>query len=182
MAIVPIDREQRQQVVVETDRFVRAASEYYEREFPRIAVQFDLKGHTAGMFRYDGKRSVIRYNPWIFAKYFEESLRDTVPHEVAHYIVHELHPYRRVKPHGRQWQRVMDLFGADPGVTSDLDLSDVPQRRQRTHPYRCNCPDLHDVSTTRHNRILRGKGRYYCLTCEAELTYAGDTERLVVEE
>ncbi len=172
MAIAPIDSEQRQHVRAETERYVRIAGEYYEREFPRIAVLFDLKGHTAGMFRYDGKRSVIRYNPWIFSKYFRENLRDTVPHEVAHYIVHELHPYRRVKPHGRQWQKVMDLFGADPGVTFDLDLSDVPQRRQRTHPYYCDC-QFHEVSTTRHNRVQRGKGRYLCLTCNAELKYAG---------
>ncbi|NND69565.1 MAG: metallopeptidase (SprT family) [Halioglobus sp.] len=172
MAIAPIDSEQRRRVEAETDRYVRMASEFYEREFPRIAVLFDLKGHTAGMFRYDGKRSVIRYNPWIFAKYFELNLRDTVPHEVAHYIVHELYPFRRVKPHGSQWQRVMDHFEADPGVTFDLDLSDVPQRRQRTHPYRCAC-QLHDVSTTRHNRMQRGKGQYLCLTCNVELVYAG---------
>lgn len=180
--VKPIGQEERQRVEQETERYIRRAEGIFERTFDRIPVLFDLKGRTAGMFKTIGDRRFIRYNPWIFAKYFEENLRDTVPHEVAHYIVHELHPYGRVKPHGRKWRRVMSLFGADPGVTFDLDLSDVPQRRQRTHPYRCNCAQLHQVSTTRHNRVQRGKGRYLCLTCNAELRYAGNTQLSIFQE
>jgi SprT protein len=135
-------------------------------------VLFDLKGSSAGMFKVHGRRRWIRYNPWIFAKHFEENLADTVPHEVAHYVVHEVFGGRRVKPHGREWRLLMKAFGANPRATFDLDLEGVPQRRQRTHPYRCECRG-HQVSTTRHNRVMRGTGRYLCRHCDGELVYAG---------
>lgn len=168
--IEPITQEQKNLVLLETERFVQLAEQQYRREFERIPVLFDLKGQTAGMFKMIDEERWIRYNPWIFSKYFEENVRDTVPHEVAHFIAHEVYHGRTGKPHGPRWQRVMGLFGADPGVTFDLDLEGVPQRRQRTHPYWCGCRE-HDVSTTRHNRIVRGAGHYYCRACEGELVY-----------
>lgn len=169
--IEPIGEELRRQVLDHTERFIVQAEQLFKRKFERIPVLFDLSGRTAGMFRVAGKKRQIRYNPWIFAKYYEENLSATVPHEVAHYIVHELYGLRSVKPHGREWLAVMNRFGADPGVTFKLDLTGVPQRRQRTHSYRCACR-THQVSTTRHNRVLRGEGSYLCRTCNVQLEYS----------
>lgn len=169
--IEPIDDEQQREVRVRTRHFVQEAQTIFKRHFQDPQVLFDLRGRTAGMYKVHGKRRWIRYNPWIFAKYYEVNLRDTVPHEVAHYIIDDVYG-RRAKPHGPEWQALMTKFEADPGVTFNLDLSGVPQRRQRTHPYQCLCR-THEVSTTRHNRVLRGKGRYHCVKCEGELVYAG---------
>jgi SprT protein len=144
----------------------------FSRRFDPVQVLFDLGGETAGMFKVVGRRRWIRYNPWIFAKYFDENLRDTVPHEVAHFVVHELYGLRGIKPHGPQWQAVMARFGADAAVTFNLDLAGIPRRQQQTHPYRCAC-QLHEVSTTRHNRVIKGVGRYHCRSCKAQLSYAG---------
>jgi SprT protein len=178
----PIGEAQRRQVTERTEHFMCQAEEAFELSFERIPLLFDLRGRTAGMFKVVGRERCIRYNPWIFGKYFEENLRDTVPHEVAHYVVNEIYggPGTRgwarrrwsVKPHGPEWQAVMACFGADPEVTFKLDLAGVPQRRQRTHPYQCGCRE-HDVSTTRHNRILRGAGRYHCRYCKGQLVYSG---------
>ena len=154
-----------------TEEHICRAENICGREFERIPVLFDLSGRAAGMFKVIGEERWIRYNPWIFGKYFEENLRDTVPHEVAHYIVHETCGRRKVRPHGPQWQALMARFGADPGVTFDLDLEGIPQRRQKTHPYRCACR-VHQVSTTRHNRVLKGAGRYHCRYCDTQLVYA----------
>ena len=134
--IEPIDLAQRAEVLVRTEHFIRLASDVLEYPFSPVPVEFDLRGTTAGMFKVYGKKHWIRYNPWIFAKYYEENLRDTVPHEVAHYIIYHLYEDRRVKPHGPEWQALMTEFGADPGVTFNRDLSGVPQRRQRSHAYR----------------------------------------------
>jgi len=169
--VQPIDALQRRQVELATEHYIAQAEAMFSRRFDRVPVVFDLKGRAAGMYKVIGSRRVIRYNPWIFAKYYEENLRDTVPHEVAHFIVDELYPRRRVKPHGPQWQSVMARFGANAGVTFDLDLDGVPQRSQRTHPYFCGC-QMHAVSTTRHNRILRRRMRYHCCTCDGLLVYA----------
>ena len=170
--VEPIGQVQQRQVVAATEDFIGLSERLFNRPFERVPVLFDLRGRAAGMFKVVGRHRCIRYNPWIFSKYFEENLRDTVPHEVAHFVVHELYGLKTVKPHGEQWQAVMQCFGADAGVTFDLDLDGIPRRRQRTHPYRCDCR-LHQVSTTRHNRVLRNAGRYHCRACGGNLVYAG---------
>lgn len=169
--VEPIDAAAQGVVREHTRFYLDEAGRIFGRRFRRIPVLFDLSGTTAGMFKLQGKRGVIRFNPWIFAKYFDENLRDTVPHEVAHYVVHEVYGDRRIKPHGPEWQDLMARFGADAGVTFDLDLEGIPRRQQRTHPYRCDCR-LHDLSSTRHNRVQRGRGRYQCVVCNGELVYA----------
>ena len=170
--IEPIGEERQDLVRQATEGYIAEAETIFSRHFDRVPVLFDLSGAAAGMFKVHGRRRWIRYNPWIFAKHFEDNLVDTVPHEVAHFIVHEVFGRRRVKPHGEEWRMLMTAFGAEPRATFHLELEGIPHRRQRTHPYRCHCRD-HDVSTTRHNRILRGVGRYHCRYCDGELVYAG---------
>lgn len=168
--VQPIGSARRSEVLARTEDFIRQAEIIFGRRFERVPVLFDLKGRSAGMFRIFGRERVIRYNPWIFAKYYEENLRDTVPHEVAHFIVHEVYPRRGTKPHGRQWRDLMSRFGADAGVTFDRDLDGVPQRSQRSHRYFCGC-QVHEVSTTRHNRVQRRRVRYHCCTCDGLLVF-----------
>jgi SprT protein len=168
--VQPIGITERRQVEQRTEDYIVLAERIYDCQFDRVPVLFDLKGRAAGMFKSIGKRRLIRYNPWIFAKYYEENLRDTVPHEVAHYIVHELYPRRATKPHGSAWKKLMAKFGADAGVTFDLNLDGVPQRNQQTHRYCCGC-QLHEVSTTRHNRVQRRRMRYQCCSCGGLLVY-----------
>lgn len=168
--IEPIGEQQRQLVVARTRDYIATAEEVLQRAFRPVTVSFDLRGTTAGMFRAHGRRREIRYNPWIFAKHWEYNLEGTVPHEVAHFVVHEVYGSGRVRPHGEEWQALMQYFGAEPEVTFKLSLDGVPQRRQRTHPYRCACRD-HEVSTTRHNRVQRGTGEYLCRYCNTRLIY-----------
>ena len=170
--VEPIGTLQQDKVVAVTEQYVQQAREVFGRRFRQVPVEFDLSGRTAGMFKLVGRRGWIRYNPWIFAKYYEENLAGTVPHEVAHFVVYELYGSRGIKPHGSQWLEVMTAFDADPGVTFDLDLEGIPQRQQRTHPYRCDCR-VHAVSSTRHNRVQRGVGEYRCRVCGSDLHYAG---------
>jgi len=168
--VQPIGNLEQQQVRESTEDYIRRAESIFSRRYDRVPVLFDLQGGTAGMFKIIGKRRLIRYNPWIFAKYFEENLQGTVPHEVAHFIVHETYPRRGVKPHGPEWRDLMFRFGADPTVTFDLDLEGVPQRSQKTHRYHCGC-QVHEVSTTRHNRVQRRRTKYHCVTCDGTLVY-----------
>jgi SprT protein len=169
--IQPIGPAQQRQVEDRTEEYLALAERIFARRFERIPVLFDLKGRAAGMFKIVGRHRVIRYNPWIFAKYFAENLRDTVPHEVAHYVVHEVYPRRSTKPHGHAWKNLMATFGADAGVTFNLSLDGVPQRSQRTHRYHCGC-QIHQVSTTRHYRAQARRIRYHCCSCDGLLVYA----------
>jgi SprT protein len=170
--IEPIVKAQRERVLDKTRFYIDWAESLFSKKFSPVSVEFDLAGRTAGMYKVVGRRRTIRYNPWIFAKYYEENVVGTVPHEVAHFAVEQVYGLRRVKPHGVEWQTLMAAFNADPGVTFDLDLSGIPQRRQLRHRYTCPC-QVHEVSTTRHNRMVRGRAVYHCLRCRGKLVSTG---------
>jgi SprT protein len=164
MSIRPIDSAARDRVVTVTRGWIERAAALYDRRFPMLPVQFDLIGRTAGMYRVDRRGRVIRYNPFLFAKYFSDNLATTVPHEVAHYVVDLLHGVRRVRPHGHEWQAVMDDFRVDPRRRAAFELDGVPQRRQRRFAYRCRCRD-HSLSTRAHNRLHKARIEYLCKLC-----------------
>lgn len=172
MTVEPIDLNQRRQVCNATAEAVERASRLYERCFPPIRVCFDLCGTAAGMYRVRCGDRCIRYNPWIFARYFKDSLAVTVPHEVAHYITDCLHGLSRVRPHGPEWRAVMQALGADARVSARYDLSGLPLRRQRRYDYRCDCR-RHQLSAVRHNRVQRGETAYLCRQCRTAIVYAG---------
>jgi SprT protein len=172
VVITPIDELQRAQVVRATQRWVERAADLLAHPMAVPPVLFDLSGSTAGMFRAQGEACCIRYNPWIFARHFDENLQHTVPHEVAHYAVHQRYLNRRLKPHGPQWRRIMQLFGLPAQVTFNFALDGVPIRRQRLHSYRCGCRE-HAVTTVRHNRMREGRARYLCRYCNTALLPAG---------
>ena len=110
----------------------------------------------------------IRYNPFIFAKYFEDNFNTTVPHEVAHYITDIIYGLKNIKPHGKEWKSIMQSFGANASVTANYDLSDIPLKKQKLFTYYCACRE-HQLSSVRHNRIVREQSRYHCKICKQPL-------------
>lgn len=170
--VLPISQPQRAQVIAATEAWIERAAQLLALPLAPVPVLFDLRGASAGMFRARGRDCWLRFNPWIFAKHFEDNLRFTVPHEVAHYAVHRQGHRRPVRPHGPEWQQVMRCFGLPPEVTFKLDLTGIPVRRQQRHAYRCACRE-HEVSTVRHKRMREGRARYLCRYCDAPLLPAG---------
>ena len=169
MMIEPISASQCDIVLTTTSACVKRAGTLLQRDFPEIDVRFDLTGRAAGMYRVQRGQRVIRYNPYIFAKYFTDGLNQTVPHEVAHYVTDMLFGLRTIRPHGREWQAVMRTLGAEPRARGCYDLTGVPMRRQRRFSYRCACVGDHQLSTRRHNAIRRGEVRYLCKRCGTAL-------------
>lgn len=168
--VTPINLEQQQQVIRATEYFIQLASELYDKPFENIPVRFDLRGRAAGMYRIKAREREIRYNPYLFAKYFDDNLANTVPHEVAHYIVDCRFGLRKVRPHGQEWKQLMVQFGVEPHVTCRYDMNGVPQRRQQRFEYRCGCRN-HQLTTIRHNKMQRGESRYLCKTCRQPLAW-----------
>jgi len=168
LRIAGLDADQAVQVRAEVAERFQQAALHYAVGFCVCPVRFDLSGGTAGMHCVRGSSSWLRFNPWLFARYWEDSLRNTVAHEVAHAVVWQRFPRRRLRPHGAEWRSVMALFDADDRVTCNYDLSDVPQRRQQRFAYWCGCRE-HAVSAVRHNRMERGQGSYHCRYCRERL-------------
>ncbi len=163
---------QRSQVLQATQDCVVRAAGLFEHVFVAPPVRFDLSGRAAGQYRVFGSEVAIRYNPYIFARYFEDNLNETVPHEVAHFVVDQLWGLRRVRAHGAEWQSVMRALGAEPRATARYDLTGLPVRRQRRFAYRCTCR-RHELTTCRHNRVQRGDARYHCRYCGQPLVIDG---------
>ncbi len=166
--IEPIGQEQQQRVIAQTREYLTRAAEILQREFTDIRVCFDLKGRAAGMYCIREDRRWIRYNPYIFAKYFDDNLQQTVPHEVAHYVIEQVYGHQTVRPHGREWQALMLSLGAEPERTCHYDLQGVPLRQQHYHGYACACSS-YQLTRRRHNRIVRDGVRYYCRQCKQAL-------------
>lgn len=167
--IKPINETQQQYVRQQTEACISLARNHFQKDFPGIEIRFDLKGGMAGMYRVQQGEKLIRYNPWIFAKYFDDNLKSTVPHEVAHYISDYLYGIRNIRPHGREWKSIMQLFNADPSRTHQFNMQGIPVRRQQRYSYQCRCRH-YDLTTTRHKLIQSGQRKYFCRQCATQLT------------
>jgi SprT protein len=170
-SIEPLSPAQQRLVIARTTEFIQRAETVFNRKFEIIPVSFDLKGRAAGMYRIQRNRGQIRYNSFLFSKYFDDNLAVTVPHEVAHYITDAVYGLRNIRPHGGEWKRLMVQFGADASRTCNYDLSGIPLRRTRRHTYTCGC-STYQLTSVRHNRVTRGLARYFCRTCRKELVEA----------
>ncbi|MDX2465292.1 MAG: SprT-like domain-containing protein [Porticoccus sp.] len=197
-SITPIGDTQQKEVVEQTEHFIQLGTQLFQQNFMIIPVVFDLRGRAAGMYKVtdrmaSAKKGVrksgvwarlstegrqvhrqIRYNPWIFAKYYENNLSVTVPHEVAHYLVDCLYGLSRVRPHGSEWKAVMDAFGVDSSVTARFDLTGIPTRQHQQFEYRCDCK-IHQLGLRRHNKVMRGEANYLCRHCSVALASVGET-------
>jgi SprT protein len=130
-------------------------------------IRFDLRGKAAGMVQFPatGNR-IIRYNYPLLKRYGEAFINTTVPHEVSHLIARVLYG-PRIKPHGIEWKRIMNLFNASPERCHNFDTEQTGGRNMRYFDYRCDCRD-HRLSAIRHNRIAQGTV-YLCKHCGSQL-------------
>ncbi len=174
--IQPISVTQQDRVTQQTHHFIESAADYYNQSFSDIPVLFDLTGKAAGMYRVKAGQSVIRYNPYVFAKYFDDNFNETIPHEVAHYVTDVLFGLRNIRPHGNEWKSVMQVFGVAANRTANYDLTGVPFRQYQKYIYRCACQD-YELTSRRHNKVVRGTGHYLCRDCGSKLLFVKNMEK-----
>ena len=172
--IEPISIEQQQIVIQQTHAYIEKAKELFKIKATSVDIVFNLKGRAAGMYRVKqrlfSQRREIRYNTYIFSKYFDDNLKTSVPHEVAHYVSDVIYGLKNIKPHGREWKQIMFAFDADAAVTANYDLSGIPTKTTNTFVYQCACGDR-PLSSIRHNKIIKRHYQYYCRTCKQVLLH-----------
>ncbi len=175
--IQPLTTEKQQQVIDETHAYIKQATQLFNIKRSGLEIAFNLKGRAAGMYRVQRKlfshNREIRYNPYIFSKYFSDNLSTTVPHEAAHYISDIIYGLKNIKPHGKEWKEIMSAFDADASVTANYDLSGIPQKNLRSYTYQCDCGDR-QLSSIRHNKVNKRSYQYYCKICRQTLQYEGN--------
>jgi SprT protein len=166
--IEPISQQQQAEVVSLVLSYMQTASKLYSTSFAPIPILFDLRGTSSGMYQRTGRQRKIRFNPWLFAKYYQQSKEQTVPHEVAHYIADSIWGNKGIRPHGREWKSVMLALGAQPKVTANYDLTGIPVKKYQRFAYSCGCK-IHQLTLIRHRRLVAGKADYRCRSCQKPL-------------
>ena len=137
-----------------------------EHDKRHYRVRFDVKGRCAGKAARDG--SYVNFNMVIAEDNFDDFLARTVPHEFAH-IVAALSYGEHVQPHGREWKRTMRMLGAPDDRCHSYDTTRATSRTvARQHAYKCGCR-THNLTSIRHNRVVRGQQTYFCRSCRTKL-------------
>lgn len=138
----------------------------YRDQLQRPVISYFRNSPTAGRAR--GKRH-LELNQDLLEQDQDETLMETLPHELAHLLVHQTCDYP-TKPHGREWQYFMELLGCDTTVCHRMEQPDLVRKKQHRHAYECSCM-IHKVSSTKHNQMLfKGRGRK-CTRCGSELVF-----------
>lgn len=160
-----LTQDQIRAVQLATVKYVEIARTRFNKQFPMPVVRFDLRGTVGGIALL--KENVIRVNQTLCAENFEHYLKQVIGHEVAHIIAHALYPFKRIKPHGYEWQNVMHAFGLQADRCHTYDVSNARARNVERIKYSCNCR-VFDMSKTLHNKMLLGQKRF-CKSCRGQL-------------
>ena len=142
------------------------AERHFLKRFKRPYVRVDLRGESAGQAW--PKKYQLRFNPVLFKENREHFLRQTVAHEVAHLLAHELFG-PRVQAHGKEWQGIMTEVFALPA--DRCHTYNTQNSSNRPWLYKCCCEGkLVALSTIRHNRSRKGMV-YLCTSCKTPLKF-----------
>lgn len=147
------------------------------KEFP--VIKFTKKGRVAGTFSWGGNKSCeLNFNMTFLKENFVDFLNSTVPHEVAHLLTHNLYGIIRtrngnISHHGKEWKRMMAFLGVEAKRCHSYSIKNIAKKGgQRRWSYTCDCGMDHQLSTVRHNRVVRGQASYHCKKCKSNIVKA----------
>ena len=158
-----------EQIHTRVEACYQQAEAFFKQRFARPEVSFKLRGQKAGVAHLTENK--LRFNLQLYRDNHEDFLRQTVPHEVAHMIAHQLFG-PRIQPHGEEWQLIMrGVYELPPHRCHSYE---VERRQVSRFIYRCSCPDGEfPFSAQRHALVAKGR-RYYCRRCKVTLSYTGE--------
>ncbi|MGB0893322.1 MAG: SprT family zinc-dependent metalloprotease [Parashewanella sp.] len=134
------------------------AEQAFNTSFPRPNVNFKLSGKCAGVAHL--YQNTLRFNLQLLNENGQAFIDQVVPHEICHLLCHLL--YGKVRPHGKEWQALMlGLFQVQPKTTHNFP---VTTRNRQQFTYYCHC-GLVQLSSIRHNKIIRNEASYRCKKC-----------------
>lgn len=149
---------------------------------PFIEPEFDLRGRVAGQFISYGSdltRARLRFNLPL-AEMNENFVQRTPTHEVAHYVDYFRNgcKVRRLANgnrdmHGKFWKAIMRELGAqdEKRCHSYKGTEKTRTRKYRMFQYQCHAGHSYDLTSIRHNKVVRGTAKYQCRECRSTLHF-----------
>ncbi|CAE6927391.1 MAG: SprT family protein [Pseudomonadaceae bacterium] len=160
-----------EQILARVEACYQQAEAFFKKPFLRPEVSFKLRGQKAGVAHLTENK--LRFNPELYRNNREDFLKQTVAHEVAHLIAHQLFGLS-IQAHGEEWQLIMrGVYELPPNRCHTYE---VKRRKVNRFIYRCACPapkDEFPFSAQRHGLVSKGR-RYFCRRCKATLNYSGE--------
>lgn len=160
--------------------YIEMAERQHGRSFNMPTIEYFPKGRKGGDANPIEWR--VRFNSGLLEDNLQRYMVRTIPHEVAHLIVYAMEggwEYteggKRII-HGEKFKAQMRAFGCEETRCHSMDTSKVRQAKRKTkkHVYVCECGHTMNLSSVRHNKMLRGRAKYAhkCHT-DGRLTYTG---------
>lgn len=160
-AKVPFDVEQK--LYQACQNYLLDAAAYLGKPLKPATIHLDLRGKAAGQVH--PLKALIRFNPILLKDNQAHFLKHVTGHEIAHWAVFQY--YGRVKPHGREWQDLMQQGLHLPA--NRLHDYNVTKVAGPTFRYQCQC-QTHLLSIRRHRAALKGR-QYQCRNCHQQLVF-----------
>lgn len=148
----------------------QVASKFYSKDFKLPTISFKLKGRRAGYASC--YRNKIALNNEMLHANGDAFIKDTPGHEAAHLIAYYVYGLG-IKPHGSQWEEVMEAIGQQAKRCHSFEVV-------TRHQYFCKCNDRIFLSTQKHNRILTRKIVFYCKNCQETIRWSKLYEKAAI--
>jgi SprT protein len=139
---------------------VRKCLEHAERlygKLPQLQIRYDLRGKAIGKAGRKNGVWYLRFNREAIEKHWDDMVKDTIPHEVAH-IVCFVHTHLGGSNHNAVWQRVAISLGSTGKRCHSLEVSNA--RAVKRFIYRTPLGVEVALASIRHNKVQRGQARY----------------------
>lgn len=143
---------------------IEAAEAKYGKMGP-IRIRFDLKGRAAGMAGADGIHRItrevfglyLRFNVEAIRKNWDEMVKQTIPHEVAHLVAYSF-PVLGAKNHNWKWAQIDRALGGTGERCHNMELT--PGRQTSRYVYKDSLGREMTVGPKHHAALQRGKYAY----------------------
>jgi len=174
------DTELKKLVIEKINNLVEGAKKDYPQLYDIVIpeIKFTKRGKVSGCVEYEYESvKAFNFNMVLLRENTESFLETTVPHEIAHFLVHFLHGFSYTRSgrriiHGKNWKNMMRYLGVDPNRCHSYNTDNCTTRRLKKFTYKCGCRS-YELTSIRHNRVMKGTANYRCKHCGQSLEYVG---------
>jgi len=126
-----------------------------------VKISYKLRGRSAGEARCKISRLTreafdleLRFNREAIEKHWDQMVKETIPHEVAHLVAYA-HPELGASKHNARWAQIDRSLGGNGSRTHSMELT--PGRRTTRHIYRMSNGEEIKIGPKYHNKLQSGQ-------------------------